>query len=463
MTHATDGSAAAVRKRVAAGLGASAFGQLVHVLIQGATIPLFLWAWKADVYGEWLLLSTIPAYFAMTDFGFGAAAGNEMTVQVAMGDTTGALQVFQSTWLVVSALVSMALALAIPCIWLVAWQPVLNLAQIGQIEASATLTVLLAGTVVGVQSGFVAVAYRCGGFYARSTVLLRIVQLSEFVTVAGALFLGQGPLVVAALYLFVRAAGTGAMWLDVRRYMPWLEFGVRHGRRDVMRRMAKPAVSFMGFPLGLAMSNQGMVNLIGYLLSPAAVVAFTSVRTVVNIVGQVTSVIGNTVWPELSITIGAGSMDLARRLHRYASQLCVWFVLVVAGLLLVAGEWCIQVWTGGAVQVDSWFLRLSLLGAVVNTTWYVSSLVPAAVNQHSRIAVLYVASMGASLLLAAAFVPRTGLPGVPLALLCTDVILGAFVLRTSLSLLNERATVFLRTLVTPPSFRRLGSWRQAVS
>ena len=72
-----------VRSRIVHSLYATGFGQGVNVLIQLAGVPLFLHFWGVERYGEWLILSTIPAYLWMSDFGFASVAANDMTMSVA--------------------------------------------------------------------------------------------------------------------------------------------------------------------------------------------------------------------------------------------------------------------------------------------------------------------------------------------------------------------------------------------
>ena len=107
-----------VRQRFIHGLGATALGPIVTILVQVIGVPIFLHAWGLKLYGEWLVLSAIPSYLAFSDVGFGNVAANDMTMRVASGDRRGALETFQSTWLFISftslTVLSVLLALALP-------------------------------------------------------------------------------------------------------------------------------------------------------------------------------------------------------------------------------------------------------------------------------------------------------------------------------------------------------------
>ena len=80
-----------VKRRIAANLGANTLGRVLGVLIQLISVPVMLSHWGAWIYGEWILLSTMPSYLAMSDIGFGNVAGNEMTMLVSRGKKREAL------------------------------------------------------------------------------------------------------------------------------------------------------------------------------------------------------------------------------------------------------------------------------------------------------------------------------------------------------------------------------------
>jgi O-antigen/teichoic acid export membrane protein len=106
-----------IKNRVIKGFGANAFGQIVVVLIQLAGVPILLHFWGAQLYGEWLILFSIPAYLSMTDLGFSQSAGNDMTARVARNERVEALAVFQSLAVLVfgAAAIGFALISAVIC------------------------------------------------------------------------------------------------------------------------------------------------------------------------------------------------------------------------------------------------------------------------------------------------------------------------------------------------------------
>ena len=56
-------------KRLFRGIGANFLGQIINIASRIVLVPLFLLAWGADIYGEWLLLSSMVAYLSLTEMG----------------------------------------------------------------------------------------------------------------------------------------------------------------------------------------------------------------------------------------------------------------------------------------------------------------------------------------------------------------------------------------------------------
>jgi len=50
-----------LRRRLLQGLGAQGFSKAVHIVIRLSEVPLLLAFWGTQLYGEWLMLSAIPA------------------------------------------------------------------------------------------------------------------------------------------------------------------------------------------------------------------------------------------------------------------------------------------------------------------------------------------------------------------------------------------------------------------
>lgn len=86
----------------------------------------------------------------------------------------------------------------------------------------------------------------------------------------------------------------------------------------------------------------------------------------------------------------------------------------------------------------------------VNSLWFTSSVVPAALNKHERMAFYFITGTVLSVLLAVILVPTWGLSGIAFASLVMEIIMASYVITASLKILDERFASFFLVVITPP-------------
>jgi O-antigen/teichoic acid export membrane protein len=453
-------STRSLRQRLIAGFGANTFSRLSTTLTQIFSVPVFLSHWGVHLYGEWILLNTIPSYLGLSDVGFGSVAGNEMTMLAAAQNFDQALVVFQSVW-VLTTFISGALGLLlISAVWFLPLDTWLHMHAIS--AADARLIVLLLGLAVllGMQETLFHAAFRCVGKYPLGTMAKSLILLVAFLSTMVGVAMHLSPVPVAALYMAVNALGTGALWLLLRHEVPWIRFGIRHAQRGVIRRLTGPALSFMSFPLVNALNLQGILVVVGYVMGPIAVVTFNTARTISRSAAQGMNLINNSIWPEMSAAFGTGAMDVARMLHRRACQISLLLCLSITLGVAFLGDWIWKIWTVGKVPTDPVLLNIMLLQMVVSAFWFTSSVVPMATNQHQRMARAMLVATCLALVLAWLLMRVTalGLRGAAIALVAGDVFTAFYVLRESLRLLDDNLGDFARSMVDLSLLPRL--WRR---
>jgi O-antigen/teichoic acid export membrane protein len=448
------------RRRILRGIGATALNPLANAAIQLGTVPFLLQAWGAAKYGDWLLLSAIPSYLALTNLGFGDASGSDMTVRVAKDDRTGALETFQSSWVLLGISSLVALVIALSFAWWIPWQRWMHLSSLSNAHASAVMFTFAAYIIVSQQNGILESGYRCDGNFALGTSLSTVLRLTEAV-LATAVGVATGSLLYTALtYFVVKALGTLGYASLLRRKSPWLRLGVRFASLGRVKALSGPAIGFMAMPLGSAITIQGFTVLIGILEGPIAVASFATLRTMTRLNFQLTTVIAWTLWPELSSAFGANDIPLARRLHRRAYQGGLMLSLSACAFLWLAGPQIYRAWIRHAVPFDTTCFHVLLLVTLANSLWFTTSVVPMSTNAHQRLALLFVAGSCLSLVVAWFLVRASGISGAAWALLLVDVGMVFLVLRTSLAQLQDTALGFFSavfTFRTPWSLQRLRS------
>jgi O-antigen/teichoic acid export membrane protein len=411
-----------LERRILSGTMANMAGIVMNAVLQVVTVPVLLSAWGAEAFGLWVMLTTIPTYFALTDLGFLQATTSEMAMRFARQEKAGAARVFFSS----SALIMLV------CLFFFAVTGSIasGLSAGGLLPPGVELSVLLllaAYSALSLLSRLPVAALRASGHYALGTVSLDTMGLLEGLAGLATALLGGGFADVALCVLLVRLVTVVLLSLLLWHKLEWLRpqtVAATADRRAMpsvdireIRALARPALAAMAIPLALALNLQGVVLIVGALLSPAAVAVYGPVRTCSRLLIQLIGVVNRASMPELSRARAGEQPDDLRRLLK-ANGLLLLLVLLPGSLAFAAlGRQVVGLWSAGHILPDQSFVALVALATLVHGTWYFLSNILLATNDHLALAKY---SLGAAVLtlgLVAFLAGTMGLVGVGLALL----------------------------------------------
>ena len=441
-------------KRILAALGANVFAQVITLVIQILVVPVFLKYWGQNIYGEWLVLMALPSYLVVSGSGIGYVSGNRIQMHIAANKAREALAVYQSAWVFVTGLSLLLLVIIIPVLWFLPVHSWLNVSNITIPEVRLALLFLTLYMLLNLQIEIFGGVFRAAGQFVRGTYIFNFQRIFESVVVIGLVLAGFKVVAVAMAYFLVKFLGILFILYDLRK-VRWFSLGFKHAKLSLMRSELFPTVSFMGFPIGNALIVQGMTTVVGIQLGPAAVVQFSVMRTMINLVKQFASTIYYSIYPELTGLLATNNVTTAKNLHRYAFQVTLWFVVLSTLGLFVLGDWIIFYWTGGRVALDHKMFLLLLITTIPNATWVMSSFIPISINKHSGIAIIFIFIASISLMVAYFLAPYIGLLAVPAALFITDFFMLAVVLKQSLKIVHDPIHEFLTNLFTTFPLKQL--------
>ncbi len=442
------------RRRLTLGFISNWISRLAGTIVQLVQVPVFLHFWSKALYGEWLIVVAIPTYLNFSSIGFGSVAGNEMTMMMARGEQESALRVFQSCWwfiIAICSLVVIALGAAMYYLPLGNW---LRLEVITPDDAKWIIFYLGCATLLGQLEQLVQSAYTCIGRYPYGTFIKSCLSLIAFGVMIVPVILGRGPREAALAFAVANALSTVILCIMARHDIPWLRYGYAHADYAEVRRLAAPAVAFMGFPIGNALNLQGTLIAVKYALGPEDVVNFGTARTVSRVALQMVQMVNSTFAPELSITYGARKFDLVRTLHRRACQMALIIAVALILVMMTIGPWFLTHWTAHKVPPSRGLLFLLLISVLFYSLWSTSSTLIAAINQHRRLAAYYIVATGVTLVFTYLMARSYGLLGAAGALILSEVIMDTYVLPTSLKLSHDTWAGFWASMWTVPDMLR---------
>jgi O-antigen/teichoic acid export membrane protein len=435
--------------RIGRGIVANTGGIGVTVLIQLVSVPVLLSAWGVMTYGEWLVLTAVPTYLALSDLTFSSVAGNSMVLLMARGRDADAIDLGRRLWSIVTVMTGIAVlaavAIALAFMGAITWN-----AAMPTSEARVVLVALFLRVAVGNQYGVLDAWFRAGGRYPLGVALGQVARLLEFGALLGAVLLGGRPDTAAIALLVGSVVGFGMSWICLRRTIPMSTFRLEMPDLKTMRELLVPGLAFMAFPVSSALSVQGFTIVMGVTLGAPAVVTFATTRTFTRIPLQVVGAIHNSIWPELSRAVGAGQLDEAREILRRSVQLALLCVLAVVSGLALFGVTAIQWLTKGLVDPPVTLVFILLIVVVANSIWYMVSSVLAATNRHRHLALVSLSATVTALVVAVPLSSAFGVEGAAVALLAAEIPVLWFVFPAALGAVHDSTGAFIRAMFDLP-------------
>ncbi|QQN72994.1 lipopolysaccharide biosynthesis protein [Croceicoccus sp. YJ47] len=402
-------------------ISANGSNQIVNLVVQLVTVPVFTAYWGLDTYGVWLILFTIPAYLNMADLGFSGAAANDMTADVARGDRASALSTYQAIRALMAAIGVLILAVSAVLIFGPA-DHMLEFAQAASDGQAQEVTfVLILFAVTSFSNGILMAGMRAAGLYAQSQYITSITTLLYTLMALATVMLGGTLLHVAIAYFVGRVIGLAAMSAFLHRRAGWLLSLRWQSNFGELRRLFRPAMALMTVPIAYLLSIQGLVLVVGAAAGPAAVPVFTVVRTLTRTAIQLTGVVNQATMPHF--TVAAATDHTERKADLFALSLVAsLFILVPAffGLLLL-GQWVVEIWTSGTVEPDWLLIAVMSCVMLVNGIWQPISNLIIALNQHGRFSYVFMLLTILMLPVAYLLTHELGPLGAAIGLLLLDV------------------------------------------
>jgi O-antigen/teichoic acid export membrane protein len=299
------------RNRIFTGTSAGLIAQSALGLTQLASIPIFFAVWGPEKYGIWLMLSTLPAYLALSDFGIISTTTTQMTIFFGAGKPKEAIKLFLDLQKLFRVISLALLAISATFLLIAFYNP-------SKFDIFGTLAILVLSVAASQFQGLTFGALRASGKFSAAILIGMVVQVTEWSGLIIALLNRGGMLEVASTSLVFKiiAVASSAIWS--RKLIGDLSFQTRGGSiRDLGSNLAS-SLSALGLTLSNAVWIQGSTLVAGAALGPAAAAILSTYRTVTRLPLQLTASFSQSLWPEFSSLHGSGqTLELNRVYSRF--------------------------------------------------------------------------------------------------------------------------------------------------
>ncbi|QOY85098.1 lipopolysaccharide biosynthesis protein [Paludibaculum fermentans] len=363
-----------IAKAITGNLLSGILGRVVGSIGPLVVVPLMIRAWGMAVYGEWLIVTAIPAYIMMApDFGLAGAVVNRMAFLTAQGDEQEAVYLYRSSWLVLLCAACTFVGIGWGVAWLVDWR-IFGVKTLPHATATAVIGWSCMQIFVAQQGFLLSGIYRSAGQNPRWSLMVSIGSALSLAAGAAALTFGAMPLQCLLTQLATQFLWFCVLCRDSRRVMPAFTLSLHGVSFQRVRAYIVPGLGHAGMPLVNALQNQGVLLVLGVVLGSASVGAFQTMRVVVNGIKSILGQLSTAIAMEVPALLGQAKSQLIQRILVRNTQ--IGFLVVIPGILFMSAEGgrIFRWWLGPNAPYDAAVIAIllaSLLPYVVGASFAV--------------------------------------------------------------------------------------------
>jgi len=409
-------------KRMSAGLAAGMVGQFLGIFYRLLLPPLFLKIWGVGVYGDWLVLTSMVAYLALTEVGGGVYVINRLNQLFIKNDLAGFRDLLNTAlifFVVISVSITVILIIGInflPNAWLTTFK------FISGSTLRIVAAILAIQITISIPQSMILGIYRAVGNMPRGIMFANSVLFLQLVFVGLGLFINLSPIEIATLQLL--PVIVSAVWavFDLKQRFPelWVDFG-RIFNPLLVKGILIPSSYFFLIQLSLVLSIQGTALIVGFMFGSLEVVIFTTLRTVANIIKSLLALFTTASWPEIT-GLDARSDDLRLgRVFQFIQRTNTLLAVVVGLFLLNLGDQLYKIWLSDLDYVDSDFIVYMVVLIMIQVGWLGYSNLMMATNKHKCLSILFIISAMISLIFAYIGAVNNGLKGMMIGMIFAEL------------------------------------------
>ena len=329
-----------------------------------------------------------------------------MTQKFAEGDRDGALNALQSVWVLITAVLTgvLLIALALFAAHDVVFSGLRRHAHFEDIAKSALALVVYAIAAVDERHQHrLSVLASLGALGTISTRFRRSARRPRPPPSSPPPAALGGGVVGAALSMTaVRIAGAVIYYACLRRFEPWVRLGWSHASIAEIRRLSRPALASLSMTLSTALSLQGTVLALGLTATPAAAAVFATARLLTRTPLQFIGLVNRATLPEMTAAYARRDVALSARLILLNLAATALVAAPSALVFTCAGPWLLEHLSKGRLSASTMLFAWLAAVATLQGAWNTVGQFLYSMNRQQTFSHYYLLVGG---LVAAAFVP----------------------------------------------------------
>ncbi|KAA8732062.1 hypothetical protein F4V57_10575 [Acinetobacter qingfengensis] len=412
-----------VKVRILKNGTASILDKLGKVCEQLLLVPFFIMHWGVAYYGDWITLTILPSFLALSNLGFGTAVGNTFVLKYASGDRQGAANTIKTGLKVMHLGIIVLLLMSLGILEILNSMGVFSNLTISSLDAKWSVFFMFAAAV----STFYLAIFEC--FYrvvGQAHIGIFLQAVATFLKVGIGivlLFMGANALGYAVL-IFTTTVVVNIIYIFLSiNFLKFQEYKTSNFDKKEAIFLFKKGFGYFLSPLWQAIYYQGTTFVIRIILGPTGVVLFNTVRTLINSSSQVFNIVVRAIYPEFHIAVGQNNKGKAKKL--YSLIFLFNFIVSICFVIFFSlfGDWFYSWWTHNQLAVPTIVWMIMIARIVFYALWFSSASIFQAYNQPYPITITGVIISIISVVITWICSSLWGIVGAAIGILIFDVLM----------------------------------------
>jgi len=409
--------------------------KLTLVVSQIILIPIFINTLGVNLYGEWLILTTIPNYLLLSDFGLTLTVTNEICRLINLKEYDLQEKLYKSN---VSFLSCIGVALLIIFFILSLFVDFSELFHLKNISNDYSI-LILGGFVINVFFSLifrVTIGYfKALNLFHKHEYFLALTLFLDFVAILIVLNIHAPLYYIPLMMAIIRVLMI--LMINILLYKTaFYKVGFTTDWSSAIN-LIPVSLKLSFFQLGSALFIQGCTMLVGLVMGSANVVIFNTIRTMINSLKAFTGILYVPTMQEFTILLTKKRLDLAFIKMKKLILLIFSFSLISCFGLFFFKDLIFELWIKNAFIYNQLFFVFMLVSVVLQNIWNAASMLPMSVNKMNELALYPV--LGIILLIIQYFsIENTGLIGLSFSFIIMDLIMLLLVIKVNFDILKGK-------------------------
>jgi O-antigen/teichoic acid export membrane protein len=416
-------------KRVLSGISISVLITVVTLFGQIFTVPILLGAWGQEVYGEWIVLTSLSSSITLLNFGVQTYVGNILILHYTHHQIETGTRVLRAALRLYILLSGIAIILIIAVILSPTFLADLNIQHI----QGARYIILLQGgfSIYSIIGGLLMSLFRVIQQMPRQLVYGLIERIIILLTPMMIALLGGSPILAISGMVVLIAVISAVAIRDIWQRTPF-KIGVTGVTWRESVALIRPSFTFYFVSLTTTILSSGTILVISSFIGSSSVVVFSTTLMLSNLVRIVISQILNVLWPEITAIPPQDRITL-QHWHRLTLKIITGIALFGGAGIILLGIPTLRIWTQNNIAVDSVLNLLLTVYLMLHAPEMCSRIFGLATNRQNSLLLVEVSRLLVTMIALILFVPVWQVRGAALALIIGQSISTLLVFRLASS------------------------------